>query len=87
MDNGENHFYVCLCWGKNLKIVSKTSRPISIKLDANFPCMKVIQVCLDKGKDLHQRGDNHKYANIGWGHLKILFSRTNDLGKLGLTCI
>jgi hypothetical protein len=23
-----------------------------------------------------QRGDNHKNVKIGWGHLKILFSRT-----------
>jgi dihydroorotate dehydrogenase len=31
------------------KIFSKTSRPILIKLDANYPCMKEIQVCLNKG--------------------------------------
>jgi hypothetical protein len=24
-----------------------------------------IQVCLDKGTDPHQRGDNHKNANTG----------------------
>jgi hypothetical protein len=64
---------------------SKTSRPISIKLDANYPCMKGIQVCLDKGTDTHQREDYHKNANIGWGHLKILFSRTNDPEKLIFT--
>jgi hypothetical protein len=64
------------------KIFSKTSRPISIKLHANYPCMKGIQVCLVKGTVPHQRGDNHKNANIGWGYLKILFSRANDSEKL-----
>jgi hypothetical protein len=47
---------------------------------------KGIQVCLDKGTDTHQRGDNDKNANIGWpGHLKILFSRTNDPEKFKFT--
>jgi hypothetical protein len=49
--------------------LSKTSRPISIKPDANYPCMKEIQVCSNKGKYSHQRGDNHKNANIGWDNL------------------
>jgi hypothetical protein len=49
------------------KIFSKISRPMSIKLDANYLCMKVIQVSLNKGTDPHQRGDNHKNANMGWG--------------------
>jgi hypothetical protein len=64
------------------KISNKTKRPISIKFDADYPCVKAIQVCLDKGTDPRQRGDNHKNANIGKGHLKILFSRTNNLEKL-----
>jgi hypothetical protein len=69
-----------------LEKISKTSRPISIKLsDAIYPCMKGIQVCLDKGTDPHQWGDNHKNTNIEWGHLKILFSRINDLEKLIFT--
>jgi hypothetical protein len=63
---------------------------MSIKLDANYPCMKGIQVVvvfffLDKGTYPHQRGDNHKNANIGCGYLKILFSRTNDPEKLKST--
>jgi hypothetical protein len=37
------------------KIFYKTSRPISMKLYANYPCMKGIQVCLDKGSGPHQR--------------------------------
>jgi hypothetical protein len=40
--------------------------------------MKENRVCLDKGTASRQRGDNHKNANIGWGHLEILFSRTNE---------
>jgi hypothetical protein len=67
------------------KIFSKTSRPVSIKLAVNYPCMKEIQVCLDKGTDLHQREDNLKNVNIGWGHLKILFSRINDPERLIFT--
>jgi hypothetical protein len=32
-----------------------------------------------------QRGDNHKNMKIGWGHLKIFFSRTTGpiLTRLG----
>jgi hypothetical protein len=35
-----------------------------------------IQVCTNKGPGPLQRGDNHKNVRIGWGHLKIFFSRT-----------
>jgi hypothetical protein len=42
-------------------IFSRTSRPISIKLDKNHPCIKGIQV-LFKGGII---------AKIGWGNLKI----------------
>jgi hypothetical protein len=33
----------------------------------------------------HQRGDNYKNIKMGWGHLKIFFSRTTGpiLTKLG----
>jgi hypothetical protein len=67
------------------KVFSKTNRAISIKLDANYPCVKTIQVCLNKGTDPHQRGDNHRNAIIGKGHLEILFSKTNNLEKLRFT--
>ena len=30
----------------------------------------------NKGPDPLQRGDNHKNVKIGWGHLKIFFSKT-----------
>jgi hypothetical protein len=64
---------------------SKTSRPISIKIDANYPCMKEIQVCLDKGTNPYQMEDNHKKWKYRLGHLKILFSRINDPEKLKFT--
>jgi hypothetical protein len=41
--------------------------------------MKEIQVCP------LPRGDNYKNVNMGWGHLKIIFSRTTGpiLTRLG----
>jgi hypothetical protein len=67
------------------KIFSRTSRPNSIKLNTNYPWVKGIQVYLDKGPDPLQRGDNNKNVKIGWGYLKILFSRTTgpSLARLG----
>jgi hypothetical protein len=52
--------------------------PNSIKLGTNYPCVKGIQVCPNKG-------DNHKNVSMGWGHLKIFFSRTTGpiLSRLG----
>jgi hypothetical protein len=69
---GENHIYMCLYWKK---IFSRTSRPISIKLDTNHPWIKGILNCSYKGPGL-QRGDYHKNTKMGWGHLKTFFSRT-----------
>jgi hypothetical protein len=40
--------------------------------------MKGNQVCSNKGPGLLQRGDNHKNVKLGWGHLKIFFSRTTE---------
>jgi hypothetical protein len=34
------------------------------------------QVCSNKGPIPLQRGDNYKNVKMGWGHLKIFFSRT-----------
>jgi hypothetical protein len=47
--------------------------------------VKGIQVCSNKGPGLLQRGDNHKNVKIGWGLLKIFFSRTTGpiLTRLG----
>jgi hypothetical protein len=49
------------------KIFSKTSRPISMKLDTNHPWVKGIPNCSNKGSDHLQRGDNNKTKNMGWG--------------------
>jgi hypothetical protein len=38
-----------------------------------------------KGPGPLQRGDNHKNAKIGLGHLKILLSLTNNVEKLRFT--
>jgi hypothetical protein len=56
---------------------SRTSKPISIKLSINHPCIKGILNCSNNGPDAFQRGDNYKNAKMGWGHLKI-FSRTTE---------
>jgi hypothetical protein len=47
--------------------------------------MNGIQVCSNKGPGPLQRVDNHKNVKMGWGHLKILFSRTTGpiLTRLG----
>jgi hypothetical protein len=75
--------HIILYWNN---FFPKTKRPISIKIHANYPCIKGIQVCLEKGTDTHQKGDNNKNANIGLpGHLKVLFSRTDDPEKLIFT--
>jgi hypothetical protein len=41
---------------KFLKIFSRTSRPKSIKLGTNYPLVKRIQVCSNKGPGPLQRG-------------------------------
>jgi hypothetical protein len=57
---------------------SRSSWPFSIKLSINHAWVKRILNCSNKGSDPLQRGDNYKIAKMGWGHLKIFFSRTTD---------
>jgi hypothetical protein len=38
--------------------------------------VKGIQVCSNKGPGPLERGDNYKNVKMGWGHLKIICSRT-----------
>jgi hypothetical protein len=46
----EKTIFICVYSKKYLKIfLSRTSRPVSIKLDTNYPYMKRIQVCSNKG--------------------------------------
>jgi hypothetical protein len=72
---GDNSERVKMHW-KFLKIFSRTSTLNSIKLGTNYPWVKGIQLCSNKGPGPLQRVDNHKNVKIGWGHLKIFFSRT-----------
>jgi hypothetical protein len=48
--------------------------------------MKGIQDCSNKRPVPFQRGDNPKNVKLGWGHLKIFFSRTAGpiLTRLGI---
>jgi hypothetical protein len=67
------------------KIFSITSWPISIKLGTYHPWVKGILNCSNEGPGLLQRRDNHKNAKMGWGHLKIFFSRTTEVEELTFT--
>jgi hypothetical protein len=42
----------------------------------NYPWMKENQVCANKGPGPLLREDNYKNVKLGWGHLKIFFSKT-----------
>jgi hypothetical protein len=62
------------CWGicgiddtstGSLKIFSKISRPILIKVGINHPWVKGILNCSNKGPGPLQSGDNHKNAKMG----------------------
>jgi hypothetical protein len=44
-------------------------RPVSVTLGTNQSWVKGIQDCTNKGSDTPQRGDNHKNAKNGVGHL------------------
>jgi hypothetical protein len=57
---------------------SRTSWPISIKLGISHPWVKGIINFQNKGPCPLQRGDNYKNTKMGWGHLKIFFSRTTE---------
>jgi hypothetical protein len=50
----------------------RTSRPKSIKLGTNYPLVKRIQVCSNKGPGPLQRGDNHKKCKKRVGSFKNL---------------
>jgi hypothetical protein len=58
---------------------SITSRPKSIKLGTNYPWMKGIQVCSNKGPDPLQKGDNHPNIEMGLVHLIIFFRTTGPI--------
>jgi hypothetical protein len=67
-------------WGK----ISRTSRPISIKLRTEHPWLKEILNCSNKGPDPLQRGGNHKMQR--WdGVIRKSFSRTIEPEELRFT--
>jgi hypothetical protein len=49
-----------------------------VKLDSNHAWVKGIMNCSNKCPGPLQRGDNHKNSKMGWGHLKVFFSRTTE---------
>jgi hypothetical protein len=49
-----------------------------MELGKNHPWAKGILNCSTKGPDPLQRGNNCKNTKMGWGHLKIFFSRTTE---------
>jgi hypothetical protein len=51
---------------------------MSIKLVINYPLVKGIRNCSNKGPGPLQRGDNYKNATMVWGLLKTFFSRTTE---------
>ena len=71
-DNSEN---VKIYWWIFKIFFFWTADPISFKLGTNYSWVMGIQICSNEGPNPLQRGDNHKKAEIGWGHL-IIFSRT-----------
>ena len=61
---GDNSKRVKIHW-KFLKIFFfRTNGPNSIKLGTNYPWVKGIQVCSNKGPGPLQRGDNHKNVKL-----------------------
>jgi hypothetical protein len=62
---------------KRVKFFFRTRWPNSIKLSTNYPWVKGIQVCTNKGSGPLQRGDNHKNVKMGYvGYFKNLLLRT-----------
>jgi hypothetical protein len=64
----------------------RTSRPKLIKRGTNYPLVKRIQICSNKGPARpSSKGDNHRNVRKGWGHLKVLFLRAMKPEKLNFT--
>jgi hypothetical protein len=65
---GDNSERVKKHWKFSKIFFSRTRRPNWIKLGTNYPWLKGIQVCSNKGPGPLRRGDNRKHVKIGWGH-------------------
>jgi hypothetical protein len=66
--------FTLVYWKESLKMKHLAMHAISIKLGTNHSWMNGIQVYSNEGPNHLQRGDNHKSAKIGWGHLYTFFS-------------
>ena len=66
-------------------LLSRTTGPISTKLDTMHLLVKWIQVCSNEGICFFPKGDNYKIAKNHVRILKISFSRTTEVisTKLG----
>jgi hypothetical protein len=73
---GDNSKSVKIHWTFLKIFFSRTSQPNSIRLGTNYPWVKGIQFCSNKGSGPLQRGDNSKKCKNGVGSFKIFFSRT-----------
>ena len=71
---GVNYQIAKINW-QYLKILSRTTAPISTKLGIKHPCKKEIQVFSNKDLCSFPRGDNYEIEKIHWQHLKVFFSR------------
>jgi hypothetical protein len=69
----------------HLKIFSRTTGPILIRLGTNHPWGEEIQICSNNGPGPLQRGDNYKNGKMGWDHLKNFFSGITSPEKLKFT--
>ena len=58
-----------------LKVFSKTTGPISTKLETKHPRVKGIQIFQNEGPHLFPRGDNCEMVKIQYPRLKIFLSR------------
>ena len=79
---------VCLSVCKIFPILdffSKTTGPISNKLDTKYPWVKGIKVCSNEGPRPFPRENNYEISKIHWWNKKIFFFRTTGpiLTKLG----
>jgi hypothetical protein len=81
LQRGDNYKIAKMVWD-NLKIFSRTTLSNSMKLDSNHAWVKGIINCTNKRPSPLQKGDNHKNSQMGWGHLKVFFSRTTEPEEL-----
>ena len=82
---GDNSERVKIHWKILNVFFSRTNWPNSIKLNTNYSWVKKIQVYSNKGPGPLQKGGNYKNVKMGWGHLKIFFSRITGPEKLKFT--